>query len=365
MNADDANQNMVVRNQGWILVLAFATSLLLLLNACTTRKAATKPSIEFSVIPQAEEGGPDKRAPIAGRVIGARTGQQIVLFAKSGIWWVQPTVEEPFTTIKSDSTWTNSTHLGTEYAALLVEPGYRPPPTIEVLPPEGGDVVVVKSVRGEQWEASQRTLQFSGYEWHVRNVGSTRGGRENSYDSANAWTDANGFLHLRIANNGGQWSCAEVKLLRSLGYGTYRFVVRDVSQLEPAAVLSMFTWDDADAGQNHREMNIELTRWGDAGSKNAQYVVQPYYVPANVVRFNVPAGILTHSFRWEPGRVAFKTVRGPVADGPALVAEHVFTSGVPAPGGESIHLNLFIFGNAKDPLQKAAEVVIEKFEYLP
>ena len=348
-----------------ILALALPTGLLFLLNGCATRQVASKPSIEFTVIPQAEEGSPDKTSPISGRVIGGHAGQRIVLFAKSGTWWVQPTVDEPFTAIQTDFTWTSSTHPGTEYAALLVEPGYRPPPTIDVLPSEGGDVVAVKIVQGAQWEASQRTLQFSGYEWQVRTVRSTRGGRNNNYDAANAWTDANGFLHLRIAQNAGQWSCAEVKLSRSLGYGTYRFVVRDVSQLEPAAVLSLFTWDEADAGQNHREMNIELARWGDAASKNAQYVVQPYYVPANVVRFNVPAGVLTHSFRWEPGRVAFKTVRGPLADVPTPVADHVFTSGVPTPGGESIHLDLYIFGNAKDPLQKDVEVVIEKFEYLP
>lgn len=350
---------------GWILALLLGPTLFFSLNGCAIRKAATKASIEFSVIPLAEEGSPNKSYPIAGRVIGGHAGQRIVLFAKSGIWWVQPTVDNPFTTIQPNSTWSATTHPGTEYAALLVEPGYRPPPTIEVLPSEGGGVVAVKSVQGEKSETSQRILQFSGYEWHVRNVGSDRGGRENNYDSANAWTDENGFLHLRIANNGGQWSCAEVKLLRSLGYGSYRFVVRDVSQLEPAAVFSIFTWDDADAGQNHREMNIEMARWGDPKSKNAQYVVQPYYVPANVVRFNVPAGVLTHSFRWEPGRVAFKTVRGLVTDGPNSVADHVFTSGVPSPGNETVHLDLFIFGNAKDPLQKDAEVVIEKFEYLP
>ena len=351
---------------GWILALALGASLLSLLNGCASRRAATKPSIEFSVIPQADEGGPDNTARIGGRVIGGHAGQQIVLFAKAGIWWVQPTTAQPFTEIQSDSTWTSSTHLGTEYAALLVERGYRPPATMEVLPSEGGDIVAVKSVAGEKSdEAGPTTLQFSGYEWQVRNVRSTRGGRDNVYDSGNAWTDANGFLHLRIANNSGQWSCAEVKLGRSLGYGTYRFVVRDVSHLEPAAVLSIFTWDEADAGQNHREMNIELARWGDAASKNAQYVVQPYYVPANVVRFNVPAGVLTHSFRWEPDRVAFKTVRGSIADGPGSVAEHVFTSGVPAPGNESMYLDLFIFGNAENPLQKDVEVVIEKFEFLP
>lgn len=349
-----------------ILALALGTPVLFLLNGCATRQTTATPSIEFTIIPPAAEGGPDKVATIAGRVVGGRPGQRIVLFAKAGIWWVQPTINEPFTSIQPDSTWSTSTHLGTEYAALLVGPAYRPPTKMDVLPPEGGDVIAVKTVPGEKSvQAGPRTVQFSGYEWQVRSVRSTRGGRNNNYDPANAWTDESGFLHLRIAQSAGEWSCAEVKLSRSLGYGTYRFVVRDVSQLEPAAVLSLITWDEADAGQNHREMNIELAKWGDAASKNAQYVVQPYYVPANVVRFNVPAGVLTHSFRWEPGQVAFKTVRGPVADGPTPIAQHVFTSGVPSPGGESIHLDLYIFGNAKDPLQKGVEVVIEKFEYLP
>ena len=347
-------------------ILALVTPFLFLLNGCATRQAATVPSIEFSVVPNAEEGGPDKTAPIAGRVAGARPGQRVVLFARSGIWWIQPTRDEPFTAIQPDATWSNSTHMGTEYAALLVEPEYRPPVTIDTMPSVGGGVVAVKIVPGQKSDQpGPRTIQFGGYEWQVRTVRSTRGGRNNNYDPANAWTDESGFLHLRIANNDGEWSCAEVKLSRSLGYGSYRFVVRDVSHLEPAAVLSMFTWDEAEAGQNHREMNIEIARWGDEASKNAQYVVQPYYVPANVIRFNVPAGVLTHSFRWEPGRVAFKTVRGAQADGPNAIAEHIFTSGVPSPGGESIHLDLFIFGNETNPLKKDVEVVIEKFEYLP
>lgn len=348
-----------------ILALAAGVFWLFLLQGCTPREAG-KPSIEFSVVPPASEGGPDRRETIAGRVTGARSGQRIVLFAKAGIWWVQPTRDEPFTTIQPDSTWTSTIHLGTEYAALLVEPNYSPPQTVEDLPPEGGDVVAVKTVAGEKSEqAGPKTIQFSGYEWQVRTVRSSRGGRNNIYTNGNAWTDENGLLHLRIAQTAGEWTCAEIKLSRSLGYGTYSFVVRDVSQLEPAAVLSMFTWDEAEAGQNHREMSIEISRWGDAESKNAQYVVQPYYVPANVVRFNAPAGALTHSLRWEPGRAAFKTVRGMAANGPGVIAEHSFTTGVPSPGNELIHLDLYIFGNANEPLRNDVEVVIEKFEFLP
>ncbi len=38
----------------------------------------------------------------------------------------------------------------------------------------------------------------------------------------------NGFLHLKIAKTPAGWSSAEVDLSRSLGYGSYRFVVGDI-----------------------------------------------------------------------------------------------------------------------------------------
>ena len=228
-------------------------------------------------------------------------------------------------------------------------------------------MIAVSATKGkEDVSAAAKTLHFSGYEWEVRRMASERGGSTNAFDPANAWTDESGFLHLRIAQNAGQWTCAEVKLAHSLGYGSYRFVVREISHLEPAAVFGIFTWDDAIADQNHREMDIEISRWGDAASKNAQYVIQPYYVPANVVRFIAPSGALIHSFRWDPDKASFQTSRrAATGTGSRLVAEHAFTSGVPAPGDESIHLNLYVYGHAKTTLQNGAEVVIEKFEYLP
>jgi hypothetical protein len=88
-------------------------------------------------------------AVIKGRVSGARAGQQIVLFARSGAWYVQPFIDQSFTKIQPDSTWSSSTHLGTEYAALLVEPGYRPPVTTDVLPSIGGGVIAVTIAPGE------------------------------------------------------------------------------------------------------------------------------------------------------------------------------------------------------------------------
>jgi hypothetical protein len=341
-----------VTRRGTILGVASA-----LLAGCRSPKASTQPSIEFIRIPQADEGGREKHDIIQGRVTGGHPGQQIVLYSRSGVWWVQPLVDHPFTRLEG-SRFSGATHLGTDYAALLVEPGYHPPSTANDLPPVGGAVAAIATVKGQK-SAPSASISFAGYEWRVRDAPSDRGG-QNFYDPRNAWTGQDGALHLRIAKAAGKWTCAEVSLTRSLGYGSYSCVVRDTGRLEPAAVFSMFTYDYAGSDENYHEVAVEVSRWGDQASKNAQYVIQPYYVPSNVARFEAPSGPLTHSFRWEPGRLSFNTTRGS-----ELISEHVFTSGVPSHGIESVRMNLYVFRKAHIPLENEAEVVIDKFQYLP
>ncbi len=337
----------------------------LLLNSCTSRNKNGQPTIAFSRIPRADEGGRDRNDIIEGHVTGALPGDQIVLYARSGNWWVQPIVDRPFTPVQGGSNWTNATHLGSEYAALLVRPGFQPPANFSKLPEPGGLIAAVASVKGAATSPSP-PLRFSGYDWRLRNANSRRGGRNNSYDPKNAWTDPTGALHLRIAKTSDDWNCAEVSCERSLGYGTYSFTVRDISQLEPAAVFSIFTYDYARADQNFGEMSLEISRWGDPTGRNAQYLIQPYYVPANVFRFSAPSGALTHQFRWEPGRITFRTWRGRGDNIKApVVAEYTFTSGAPVPGIESVRMSLFIYESATSPFKDGAEVVVEKFEYLP
>jgi signal transduction histidine kinase len=72
----------------------------------------------------------------------------VVLYARSGAWWVQPFENQPFTVIQPDSRWRNHTHPGTEYAALLVDPGYQPAARIDELPAPGGGVAAAVRVDG-------------------------------------------------------------------------------------------------------------------------------------------------------------------------------------------------------------------------
>jgi len=347
----------------------FALALSLLVAGCHSQSAPAGPTIQFTKIPPAAQGGRERVDTISGRVTGAHPGQQIVVYARSGPWWVQPWPDKPFIPIQADSTWGTSTHLGFEYAAMLVDPGYHPPPTMDVAPTQGGSVVTVSIVKGTGAPqlAPVKALRFSGYDWEVRTISSDRGGMNNLFGADNARLDASGALHLLIMKKGDRWSCAELEMTRSLGYGTYIFTVRDTTQLEPAAVFSMNTFDDWGGDQHYRELDVEFSRWGDATAKNnAQFGVQPFYVPGNVAPFVLPKGTFTHSMHWESGRASFKTVRGSSTQpGAPVVAEHVFTSGVPSPGQEKFQMLFYVVASEKSPLQHDNEVVIEKFEYLP
>lgn len=349
-------------------LLSLPAVIVLALSGCTVRQQAAEPEIFFTRIPAARTGDSTTLEAIEGRVRRVLPGQRIVLFARSDIWWVQPFSNNPFTAVGRDNAWKGRTHFGHEYAALLVEPSFNPPARTDRLPAKGAGVVAVAIVNGVASDAAKmpnepRALRFSGYDWTIRQEPSPRGGVMAEYDPANVWLDDRGRLHLKITKGANGWKCAEIKLNDSLGYGTYSFQVQDLSHLEPAAVTGIYTYDDLAPEQNYREMNIEVSRWGEPMNKNAQFAVQPYYVPANVVRFEVPAGKLAYSLNWRPGRAHFRA--GPAFAPPQPLADFSFTAGVPPSGHESLHIALYAYSKARYPLSRETEVVIERFDYIP
>ena len=106
-------------------------------QACRNARTSNGPSITFTRVPQADVAGSASNDIIEGRVTRASPGQKIVLYAKTGKWWVQPLADQPFTEVRRNFTWTNATHLGTQYAALLVTDGYRPQSARRLAAPNG------------------------------------------------------------------------------------------------------------------------------------------------------------------------------------------------------------------------------------
>ena len=154
--------------------------LAVLISGCAV-SSNVQPAIEITTVPPADKGGGRDLEEIKGKVRGASSDQKIVLYARSGAWYVQPFADQPFTTLGSDSTWSNTTHLGTEYAALLVKSGYEPAPVTLTLPAPGNSVVAVAIVEGRpafwrtRWFRLSLVLAailalFSFYRWRIHQL---------------------------------------------------------------------------------------------------------------------------------------------------------------------------------------------------
>lgn len=206
------------------------------------------------------------------------------------------------------------------------------------------------------------TLQFSGRTWTVKTSTGAVGPGPNVFGSANAWVDGSGYLHLRIDKSGRRWTCGEVVLQDSLGYGTYEWELgSNVSTLDPMAVLGLFTWNNDDASYAHREIDFEASRWGNSRDRtNAQWVVQPWDVTGNLRRFTIGSSVPTVvRFTWTSSRVDFATLVGGV-----VVESWSYTgSSVPPAGGENARMNLWLY-NGRAP-KAPVEVVIRRFSFTP
>lgn len=335
---------------------------------------SARPVIEVSQIPPAG-GGPHRMETISGVVKNADPARhQLVIFSRTDRWYVQPFVSTPFTKIRPDGTWTTHIHLGEEYALLLVEPGYEPPATVPVLPGDQGEVIAILRVtaapassRVDYEPPWPRVIEFSGFSWRVKRTSSLAGPGPNYFSDAPeaVWVDERGRLHLRIRRDpqeSGRWLCAEVVSKRSFGHGTYRFHVdSNVDALDPRAVLGMFTWSDAPEF-HHREIDIEIARWGKPEAPNAQFVVQPWTSPENILRFAIPRALpsTVHAFSWLPGRVRFWSTSQS-----ATIQEWVLTRGIPPAGGENARINLWLLGGLPPQDEREIEVVIRQFDFQP
>jgi hypothetical protein len=341
---------------------AFLALAAVLIVTAGCRLRSDEPTISFSLVPVADPGGPESLEAIRGVVQHARPDDHVILYSYSaGAWWVQPFASRPFTTLAGDLSWQSTIHLGERYAALLVDASYKPAAKLAAIPATGLGIRAVATTAGTR--PTPITIHFSGYDWEVRQISSNWGGTLNPYDPRNAWVDQAGFLHLKIDRRDDRWFCADIGLTESLGQGSYSFTIRDVSGLDPAAVLRLYTWDHFKLFNS--VLSVDLSRWGDEKSQNGRFVVHPSYEPHNIQGFEAPAGVVTFGFDWSADKVTFSALRGKPTNSPAVLATHTFTSGVPKPGGEKIHMSFYVYGNSRTPMRKASEVIVEGFRYIP
>jgi hypothetical protein len=363
------------------LALLFSTLVLEVLTAnvgAATSSPSGGPGIEFTSIPPV-----GSFQLLAGRVANVPPASyQVAVFIDVFGWWTKPSWTAPLTAIHPDGTWTCNITTGgadqcaTRIAAFLVPAGFNPPQLNgqSELPADLDQHAVAKALFDRVLQGP--TLRFAGYDWTVKSTGACQWGPGPNYFSnstSNALVDAQGRLHLRLTHRTDAWECAEVALPQSLGYGTYRFLLDSTADnFDPNVVVACFLWSD-DPAFNHREIDIEFSKWSaSANPNNAQFVVQPFDTPQHLQAFREPAGVMvsTHAFTWAPDQVSFQSWRGPAPSPVApseLMRQWTFTNAaaIPPPGDATAHINLWLFNSVPPVNGQEVEVVVGDFQFSP
>ena len=353
--------------------LAFALTVL------TAQCDASSPSILITNLPAYGVA-----SHLAGTVLNANpaTNAVAVFIYVPGFGWVtKPTCAQPLTTIQADGSWSADVNTGgagdltaTRFAALLVSTNFSQTCVLGLpnLPANVYAQAVSKAVVTRP-SPGVRFLNFSGYDWWVKNSAGTVGPGPNYFSDAtnNVWVDSNGWLHLRITHRTNAWECAEVLSAHTFGPGSYRFELNSVvDNLDPNVTLGLFTYSD-DPAFTDREIDVEGGRWNiPSDTNNAQFVVQPYYLANQLVRYRVPLGLAdsTHLFVWETNRISWQSQTGAYsAAATNLIAAYVFNNAVDVPqtGDEVVHLNLWLINGNPPTDDNEVEVIIKSFNFVP
>lgn len=210
--------------------------------------------------------------------------------------------------------------------------------------------------------ADTRTIEWSGHTWDVRPPGFGAPGPNHWSDSeANVQVDGSDLVLSIVKDSDGRWTSSEVSNQRSLGYGTYRWVVKsDLGALDSHEVLGMFTYGGS--SPSHNEIDIEPSHWGrpewPSGSatvwqdplaglnqvKTFRYTGRPPYV---------------NQFTWTPGRISYVITEA----GGATLLDWTVTSGVPTPSSEVPMINYWRFQG--EPPAEVRSMRIASFTWLP
>ena len=211
--------------------------------------------------------------------------------------------------------------------------------------------------------AGPRNIEFAGILWGLRQTSGPVDPGPNTFSNAEdqVWVDEGGRLHLRLQKRDGIWTASELMAKKDAGYGIYRFDVEgSIRDLDPNIVFGFFSWDQ-NFPPYFREIDIELSRWGNPSTLPGWFTVQPYDKPGNQHSFDLPkAATYTFELRWEPGLASFSCE----ADG-NVVSTWRFAGEVPEPGRARLRINLWLFRGKEPDKPGPWEVVMSNMSVSP
>jgi uncharacterized repeat protein (TIGR01451 family) len=345
--------------------------------------------------PGPNDPGIQMTVPVFGTLGGVLTGSvqnvatanykiAVQIFEEGLGWYSKPTCDDVFTTIAANGTWSASISTGdpsdalaTQIVAYLVPAGFTPTssagcpgPAYTPAPGLPGDLQSVAVARAlvTRTDASRPHLHFANMDWWVKSSILAAFPGPTVYSGSNASVDSQGRLHLQLTYQNGVWQGAEVFSETSLGNGLYQFFVDSVvTGLDPSIVQGLFTWSD-DPSSYDREIDVEFGQVGHNDSNSGQFVLQPFGVSGNLLRFTVPAGATptAYDFQWLPSAINYTAAMGPVSNPfQTVIRQFTNTEGVPQAADQTAaHMNIWLYAGSPASAQ-TVDFIVRDFQFTP
>lgn len=222
--------------------------------------------------------------------------------------------------------------------------------------------------------SGERIIQFSGYEWIVRD-GGLSGPGPNKWSGSNVWLDDEGNLHLKITRTNNGWYCAEVTTTQRFGFGTYQFqVIGQIDQLDPNVVFGLFNYPTSDVGPDGtNEIDIEYAHWGNAEWPIGNFTVWHPQTGITQTSESFPVELsgtyTTHRFNWDSQQIFFQSLHGHQDNNENEIASWLFKPDEPLKyipqQAMPIHINLWLFEGKTPTDGNEVEIILHSFTFTP
>jgi hypothetical protein len=182
---------------------------------------------------------------------------------------------------------------------------------------------------------------------------------------------------MKITNNGGTWTGAEIFSTDKIGFGTYQWQLEGaIDKLDKNVVVGLFPYGpEAGLGQSgNNEIDIEFAHWGNDAWPNGNYTVWPPTGSTTgeyTFTLSLAGGTaLTTRFSWSSTKIDFATLGG---FAPVDASTGLLDSWTVAPANPTtritqeampLGMNLWCFENPPSD-GKSVELIVRDFQFVP
>ncbi|MDA3810849.1 MAG: family 16 glycosylhydrolase [Spirochaetaceae bacterium] len=211
--------------------------------------------------------------------------------------------------------------------------------------------------------ANSYGLEFSGYEWIIKNQTSLAGPGPNYFSADTIIPDKNQQnITLSVKQIEQKWYSSELFSTDLFSYGEFSLTFSIPLKLDSQLVFGFFLYNER-FPPYYNEVDFEIAEWGNPVNNNCQFSIQPYQTQGNSFTFNTEENLIEYKIvvNWQKNSVRFN-----LYDKEGLEKSSWIYNGenIPKRSRSRVHMNLWSF-QGQNPLGNGSlKVKIHNFKYI-